>query len=261
MEHNLRPLGAALAALDRSPTAHNGEPSSPISESISDEKVCEICLEIHECRRCHDAKFGRKNGQAVPCPSCSVRPGDGSDLDAELVRMRVPLRYRACTVGSWNPLTGQPRRRAEDFVRSWPPENPLLLMTGTLGNGKTHLAIGALRAAFELHSVRGQFWPAVALLDRYRATFHDDTAVETVEEIDRQLRRLPLLVLDDLGTESGTPFVAERLFRLIDERYSEKQPLVVTSNVSFGELPERVRSRMKSASVAYFDGPDRRGDK
>lgn len=222
---------------------------------------CDVCHELsHSCWRCHDQRFVSLGGKATPCPSCSgARPTDGSDLPSELDRMRIPTIYRKCTVETWQPSTGQPRRRAEEFVASWPPANPMMLFTGGVGNGKTHLACGLVRAVFELHGKRGQFWPTIALLDRYKATFNDDTAMETAEQIDAQLRRCEVLVLDDFGTESATPFAMERLFRVVNERYTESLPLVVTSNVALSDLHERVRSRMKSGVICYFDGADQRG--
>lgn len=226
------------------------------------EGYCDRCHEIHECWNCHDARFGARNGQSVPCPSCATqRPDDGSDLPAELDRMRIPNRYRECTVGNWRPSDGQPRRRVEEFLGEWPPAKPTLVFTGNVGAGKTHLACAALRAEFEIRGKRGQFWPTIALLDRYKATFNDDTATETAEQIDAQLRRVELLVLDDFGTESPSKFAMERIFRLVNERYNDGAPLIVTSNIGVLDMPERVQSRLKAGVACYFDGPDMRGAK
>lgn len=227
-------------------------------------------------RRAFQAQLVRDFGTGVNCPACDVPlsvPGmacpdclpqptsPAESVGAALIRMRIPTRYRDCTIASWLPEQGQPRRRAEQFVSTWPPERPLMFFSGTVGSGKTHLACAVLRAALEVHGKRGQFWPVAALLDRYRATMNADTATETIEEIDVQLRRCAVLVLDDLGTEYGTPWVAERLYRLVNERYSEELPMVVTSNVALDALPERIRSRMKDGLMGYFDGPDMRGAK
>jgi DNA replication protein DnaC len=175
--------------------------------------------------------------------------------------MRLPMKYRECTIESWQPENGQPRKRAEEYLSQWPPKPAMMLLTGTVGNGKTHMACGILRAAFERYGKRGQFWPTIELLNRYRATFNDDTATETGEQVDDVMRRVELLVLDDIGTESDSKFATEKLFQLVNYRYSNDLPLVVTSNVSLNDLPERIRSRMKDGVMAYFDGPDMRGKK
>ena len=125
------------------------------------------------------------------------------------------------------------------------------------------LALGRWRAqvASSIRGKRGQFWPTIALLDRYKATFNDDTATETAEQIDAQLRRVEVLVLDDFGTESQSKFAMERIFRLVNERYNDGAPLIVTSNIGVLDMPERVQSRLKAGVACYFDGPDMRGVK
>ena len=184
--------------------------------------------------------------------------GRGEDIGA---RMRIPMLHRRCIIETWAPENGRPRRLAEEYVSVWPPAKPLFLMTGEKGAGKTHLAAAVLRRIFEEHGKRGQFWPVIDLLDRYRATFDSERATETVEAIDQELRRAEVLVLDDFGANKATEWVEERLFRVVDERYRDMRPLVVTSNVGLLGLPDRVKSRFTDASVAQiaiFDGPDMR---
>lgn len=175
--------------------------------------------------------------------------------------MRIPARFRGCRISSWLPDNARPRLACQAYVLAWPPPKPLLLLTGDKGRGKTHLACGVVRELFEHHGVRGQFWPVVDLLDRYRATFDADRATETVEQVDAQLRRLDLLVLDDLGTQKSTEWAEERLYRLVDERYRDMRPLVVTTNVTLQEMPDRVMSRLADGAVStvvQFVGTDRR---
>ena len=198
-------------------------------------------------------------GKTVPCPDChGVRPGVVEDVAG---RMRIPMLHRSSRVELWTPAGGKPRVVCEQYVASWPPEKPFLLLTGERGTGKTHLACGVLRAVFEYHGKRGRFWPVIDLLDRYKATFDAERATETVEQIDQEMRQIEVLVLDDFGTHKSTEWAEERLFRLVDERYRDLRPLVMTSNVQIGSLPGRVKSRFADvtvASIVYFDGPDRR---
>lgn len=76
-----------------------------------------------------------------------------------------------------------------------------------------------------------------------------------------QLRQCAVLVLDDPGTHKSADRAEERLFRLIDERYRDLRPLVVTTNVGLMERPDRVESRLSDGScstLVNFTGPDRR---
>ena len=236
---------------------------------------CLRCQETsHACWTCHDAGRVRvtsngedgRFGRSECCPDCvgsrSGFPGAAAiDLERELVRMRIPAKYRDRTIASWLPLDARPRAVAETFVASYPPPKPLIFLTGGVGTGKTHMACGIVRAFFEQHGKRGQFWPTIDLLDRYRATFDESRATETVEAVDAQLRQCAILVLDDYGAHRSTEWAEERLFRVVDERYRTRAPLVITSNIDVMEMPARVLSRLKEASdstIVYFDGPDQR---
>lgn len=59
---------------------------------------------------------------------------------------------------------------------------------------------------------------------------------EEREEIIRVVRSVSLLVLDDLGAESGTPTQMNLLYLLIDERYKSGLPMIITTNLNLDEL-------------------------
>ena len=54
----------------------------------------------------------------------------------------------------------------------------------------------------------------------------------------------PLLVLDDLGTESATPWAQEKLYQLVNYRYNYQMPTVFTTNRRVESLDEQIRSRL-----------------
>jgi len=117
-----------------------------------------------------------------------------------------------------------------------------LLLRGGYGCGKTHLA--AAIANYRLQ--RGQlvlFLTAPDLLDHLRATFSPDSAVSYDERFE-QVRSAPLLILDDFGTQSNTPWAEEKLYQLINHRYSLRLPTVITTNLDEDELEPRLRSRL-----------------
>ena len=61
------------------------------------------------------------------------------------------------------------------------------------------------------------------LLDHLRATF-SPTSGATLDRVFEQVRTAPLLILDDLGTESATPWAREKLFQLFNHRYGAGCP-------------------------------------
>ena len=125
---------------------------------------------------------------------------------------------------------------------------------GTTGNGKTHLAIAALLERERLVQAAGDkrragiFWKVPDFLDWLRQHLRQGIdAGYGGAKVDEILRTYSspefLLVLDDLGTEQGTEWVDQQLNRLLDDRYEERAPTIVTRNVPFDEINERIRSR------------------
>jgi DNA replication protein DnaC len=95
------------------------------------------------------------------------------------------------------------------------------------------------------------------LLDLLRQAF-DNEAV-TFEERFEQVRSPALLVLDDFGTQSATPWAQEKLFQIINYRYINKLPLVVTTNIPLEDIEARIRSRLADpelVSTVRIAAPD-----
>jgi DNA replication protein DnaC len=87
------------------------------------------------------------------------------------------------------------------------------------------------------------------LLDHLRATFGPNSPVSYDERFD-EVRNAPLLILDDLGTQSSTPWAQEKLFQILNHRYNARLPTVVTSNHTLEEIDLRIRSRMVDPDLA-----------
>ena len=140
-------------------------------------------------------------------------------------------------------------RGAYELVQHY-AENPegWLVLFGRYGCGKTHLAAAIANRAIE----RGQpvlFVVVPDLLDYLRATFDPNSPASYDERFD-QVRNAPLLILDDLGTQSSTAWAQEKLFQILNHRYNARLPTVITSNQRLDEIDLRVRSRMVDTAVA-----------
>jgi len=121
------------------------------------------------------------------------------------------------------------------------PEGWLVLL-GSYGCGKTHLAAAIANYRTELgFDVRFDVVPD--LLDHLRATFSPGSTVSLDRRFE-QVRTCRLLILDDLGTQSMTPWVREKLYQLFNYRYNYKLPTVITTADTFEEIDPRIRSRM-----------------
>lgn len=134
---------------------------------------------------------------------------------------------------------------ARDFAVNRPDE--WLLLTGTYGCGKTHLA--AAIANFRAGQAEQPLFIVVPdLLDHLRATFDPQSPVPFDRRFE-DMRLASFLILDDLGTESATPWSREKLYQLFDYRYNARLPTVITTTVNVDKWDPRLRSRALDASL------------
>jgi DNA replication protein DnaC len=117
-----------------------------------------------------------------------------------------------------------------------------LVLFGNYGCGKTHLAAAIANTALSRH-FRVLFANVPDLLDHLRSTFGPDSDVGYDVRFEA-IREIPLLILDDLGTENTTPWAREKLYQIINHRYNRKLPTVITSNRDPVALEPRIFSRM-----------------
>ena len=110
-----------------------------------------------------------------------------------------------------------------------------LLFQGNYGSGN---APAAAIANYRL-AVGDQvlFVTVPDLLDHLRAAFGPTSEV-AYDELFEQVRTAPLLILDDLGAESATPWAEEKLYQLINHRYLHRLPTVITTNCELNAHPQ-----------------------
>lgn len=128
--------------------------------------------------------------------------------------------------------------QARQFAQSL---NGWLLLQGGYGCGKTHLAAAIANFAVSM-GVPTLFITVPDLLDALR--FSWDSAETTFEERFMEIRQAPLLILDDFGTQNTTEWAREKLFQIINYRYINQLPLVVTTNLPLEDIEPRIRSRL-----------------
>jgi DNA replication protein DnaC len=135
-------------------------------------------------------------------------------------------------------------RAAQEYA-----ENPhgWLVITGTYGCGKTHLAasIGNYRKGMGDDPI---FVVVPDLLDHLRATFSPTSSV-SYDNLFNRVKSAPVLILDDLGTQSATPWAREKLYQIFNERYNAKLPTVITMSSNLEDLDARIRSRMLDSRI------------
>jgi DNA replication protein DnaC len=154
-------------------------------------------------------------------------------------------------------------RLAFDFAKN--PEGWLVFM-GVTGCGKTHLAAAIVNYCYEAGKP-ALFVVVPEFLDHLRSTFSPESKV-SYDQLFESVKAAPLLVLDDFGEHSATPWVREKLYQLINYRYNAQLPTVITTSYSLDEIIEEVdpaiSSRLVDRKVSVTFGikaPDYRGER
>ncbi|MCC7124567.1 MAG: ATP-binding protein, partial [Acidobacteria bacterium] len=157
-----------------------------------------------------------------------------ASVSSKLMReARIPQRYHRCELTTFEHDMDSQReayRRATAFVEAFPVVDRGLLLFGPHGVGKTHLAVGILKAAIRQKGARGYFFETRELLRLVRDTYNSSVD-ETEMDVLGPVLKADLLVLDDLGAERTSDWVQETLGLVVNTRYNERRPTIFTSNL------------------------------
>lgn len=106
--------------------------------------------------------------------------------------------------------------------------NGWLVLQGPAGCGKSHLAAAMANSAQHDAGVQVMFVSVASLLDHLRAAYNPQSMVSLDRRFD-DVKRVRLLVLDNMGTENATTWAREKLVQLLEYRYDANLPTVITT--------------------------------
>lgn len=173
------------------------------------------------------------------------RPCQCQQMEREQNRLaaaRIPQRYRDCTLDDYEIYHGADRslglalQTARRFVDAYPVDTAGkgLLFTGSIGTGKTHLAVGVLRRLIQERGVRGLFCDYRELLKNIQNSYN--AQVNTTElELLRPVFAAEVLVLDDLGAQKPNEWVWDTVALILNTRYNDRLSTIITTN--YPDLP------------------------
>lgn len=235
----MKRLGDALgdAGIPPGPTAP--PPPEPADRDPTGIATCPICRGAGWVRV--DVPVGHPMfGRALMCECLNAVIDSRRAVELENLSALEPFRDR--TFENFDPKVqgvGEAYEIARRFARDpygW------LILRGGYGSGKTHLAAAIANEAVD---GRAQVLFAVVpdLLDHLRSAFAPNSPVQ-YDEMFEGVRTTHLLVLDDLGTESSTPWAQEKLYQIINYRYNYTLPTVITTNRRLEQIDARIQSRI-----------------
>lgn len=151
----------------------------------------------------------------------------------------IPPRHGRSTIDNFlmpdgNPILkktlGTVQFEISKFVREYPLDGKGLLFFGGPGTGKTHLAVGALKALIS-KGFEGVFFDYQDLVERIRkgwdpnAGTSDKSAYQTALDAE-------ILVLDDLGAHRATEWIEDVIHGIIGHRYNHQKTIIATTNLA-----------------------------
>lgn len=215
------------------------------------------------CAICHDAGILHPRGEdgkpdsskVVPC-QCMREQIERERREQLLTYCELPAATTHMTFEDF--ILSPPLQEAYDLaiqMAEGTGKNTWLTLLSGVDRGKTHLLIAICRRWLQKGKpARYAYVPL--LLEELRRGFREEGDKSYEARFDRFLN-VPLLALDDLGTEASTPWVNEKLDTILDYRLVQGLPLVATTNKRMDELPFRIASRLRRAGrVVVIDAPE-----
>jgi DNA replication protein DnaC len=157
-----------------------------------------------------------------------------------LERAQIPRRYEHCSLDNYETKFASSNRtlsgallQARKFVESYPLEtdDKGLLITGNIGVGKTHLAVGILKALVTERGANGLFVDYRDLLKQVQNSYNPQVAATEMQVL-APVFEAEVLVLDELGASKPTDWVWDTVAHILNTRYNDKRITIITTNYS-----------------------------
>ena len=193
----------------------------------------------------YDVPYGDPNfGKLRECPDCQTAAARRVQAMLSISSLHGQLLQHSFRNFEQSEGAGQAYHAAFAFAQKpagW------LIFHGKNGSGKTHLA-AAIANYLRERGVVVLYLTVPDLLDYLRTAFApkrewgDDNL--SFEDRFEAIKSAPVLVLDDFGAESETPWANEKLYQILNYRTDLALPTVITTNLKLMDIEPRLRSRL-----------------
>src|SRR5438105_6857750 len=200
-----------------------------------------------ECPLCHGSGWKPADAQKRVRRCDCMLQGRSARL---LTLARIPARYQHCELADYDPnfdgansSLASARLAAGRFVEEYPLEKTGLLLTGNIGVGKTHLAVGILRELIVGKGIPCLFCDYRELLKQIQNSYNPSVSA-TEMSILRPVFDTEVLVLDELGAVKPTEWVWDTVSLVLNSRYNDVRTTIITTNPADAPAGGAVRDNL-----------------
>ena len=187
-------------------------------------------------------------------------------------QFKVPKRFRGKTFDNYEVTEDNKKlyKTVKDYVDNFEERyknGNWLMLVGGFGLGKTHLALAAgieILKYFAKEEVKGnmntvysgrpkvKFVSSSELVQSIRDSYDSDQLNEL--DLMNGYKNTKLLIIDDLGTEKASEWQREKMYIILDYRYRELLPTIITTNLEVGGLQEHLSERVVERIIEATEG-------
>lgn len=210
----------------------------------------EFDLESKICPICFGSGMEVVVGKGARACECRKREAHSGLLE----KARLPRRYAACHFHNYKPANPSQERAygyASRLTMEYPAVERGLLLMGTVGVGKTHLAVSILKGLTE-RGFTCLFYEFGSLLKEIQDSYNANTRTSELGVLSPVLSS-EILVLDEVGASKPTDWVRDTMAHIINTRYNDRKLTIFTTNYIDERrndreetLEDRIGSRLRS---------------
>jgi DNA replication protein DnaC len=175
----------------------------------------------------------------------------------------IPARYEHCSLSDFDTSFDGAHYSlataclaAGRFVEEYPIDKTGLLLTGPVGTGKTHLAVGIIKLLIHTKGISCLFCDYRELLKEIQNSYN--SSVQTTElEILRPIFDTEVVVLDELGAVRSSEWVWDTVSHILNYRYNEKKTTIITTN--FDDLPSHKAQKQQPRKSRQAEDAEKAG--